>query len=243
MIELARSAYHAVVPSQLRRAVYRTLHQKEMRNLRHEVFPSAKGTFSLRGFDRHLAIFVHTPKAAGTSVALSLFGELPYHYTAADYRAIFGRVDFNRYFKFAFVRNPWDRLLSAYSYLSGGGWDEADRLWASVHLASYESFESFVHEGLRSRAIREYMHFRPQSEFITNLRGRIVVDFLGRFETIERDFQHICARMNVRAELPHTNKSNGGDYREVYTPAMRDIVANVYRADIRRLGYAFDGSC
>ncbi len=92
---------------------------------------------------------MHIPKTAGISVAESLFGYLPYHYTLSDYKLIYGRRTFRQYFKFAFVRNPFDRLFSAYRFLMKGGWNEGDRRWAEENIARYDSFAEFVERWLR----------------------------------------------------------------------------------------------
>lgn len=238
---LLRQLYHRLVPAEPRRIVRRRVNAAHYRALRTAVYPSPKGTFSLRGCDDKRAIFIHTPKAAGTSIALSVFGELPYHYTGTDYIAIFGRETFDAYFTFSFVRNPWDRLVSAYEYLSRGGWDEKDRAWVDTHLAPYADFTDFVRRGLRQRAVREFMHFRPQRQFVCDWRGRLLVDYLGYFETITTDFEAICRRLGVDATLTHTNRSTAADYREKYTDETRRLVGEHYAADIRAFGYDFEG--
>ena len=233
--------YRQWVPFEWRFWVYKLRHQRDVSDLRASVFPSPKGDFSLRGFDRRQAIFVHIPKAAGTSVALSLFGELPYHYTAGHYRVIFGRRTYNRYFKFAFVRNPWDRLYSAFHYLRAGGWNDADKAWAEANLARFSTFDQFVLEWLHPDRLDSYMHFRPQSRFICDWRGRPIIDHFGYFETIEEDFRAIAARLGVDASLGHVNRSQREDYRAAYSPAAIERVAEVYRQDIEAFGYDFDG--
>jgi hypothetical protein len=238
--ELLHSAYVGSVAPSRRKAIYRILHAAEYRALRTAVFPSPKGTFSLRRCDELRTIFVHTPKAAGTSVALSIFGELPYHYTAADYLTIFGRETFTRYFTFTFVRNPWDRVYSAYTYLKRGGWDEKDRAWTSQHLSPYRDFADFVHNGLRQPAVQQFMHFVPQHEFICDQRERILVDYVGYFETITEDFAEICRRIGIEATLAHTNRSTERTYHTVYDNNMRQIVGQVYARDIRIFRYDFD---
>jgi hypothetical protein len=236
-----RDAYHRLVPADRRKAVYRWLHTGEYRRLRTAVFASPKGTFSLRRCDELRTIFVHTPKAAGTSVALSIFGELPYHYTAADYIAIFGRRTFEEYFTFSFVRNPWDRVYSAYMYLARGGWDEHDRAWSTQHIAPYADFGDFVVRGLRQPVVREFMHFVPQRDFVCDRRGRILVDYLGYFETIGADFAEICRRIGSSATLTHTNRSTEADYRAAYSAETRGIVGEMYARDIAIFGYDFEG--
>ena len=139
-----KNVYRTIVPYETRFWLYKLRHPAHFRELRTAVYPSAKGDFSLRPFDEHQSIFVHITKSAGTSVSRSLFGYMPYHRTAIDYRVIYGRKIFEKYFKFAFVRNPWDRLYSAFRYLKAGGWDEKDKVWAENNIAAYEDFTSFV---------------------------------------------------------------------------------------------------
>lgn len=239
--DAVRNVYARLVPPWRRRAVYRWLNARWYRALRKAVFHSPKGTFSLRRCDDLRSIFVHVPKAAGTSVALSIFGELPYHYMAADYLAIFGRRTYEAYFTFTFVRNPWDRLYSAYTFLSRGGWDDKDKSWAAQHLTPYRDFPDFVRRGLGRPEIQAFMHFIPQHEFVCDRRRRVLVDYVGYFETIADDFRAICRRIGVDAELAHTNRSTEADYRGAYDDETRAIVARVYASDITIFGYGFDG--
>ena len=166
MIGFARKLYNTVLSREIRLYLYKIRHLSDHRRLRTVVHPSAKGDFSLKPFDQHKCIFIHITKTAGTSVAKSLFNYLPYHYTAIDYRVIYGRKTFDEYFKFAFVRNPWDRLYSAYRYLKSGGWNNDDELWTKQNLADIDSFASFVKQWLNKENIMKHKHFWPQHIFI-----------------------------------------------------------------------------
>lgn len=236
-----RSLYRALVPAETRLWLYKLRHPEEFQALRTQVNPSPKGDFSLRNCDRYHAVFVHITKSAGTSVAKGLFGELPYHYTATEYRVIFGRKTFNEYFKFAFVRNPWDRLYSAYSFLKDGGWDENDRAWAEKNLAQVPDFSTFVNEWLTRDRLDSHIHFWPQHKFICSAGGRGLIDYLGYFETLEKDFNYIAERIGVQARLQHVNASTRSDYRSVYDARTIAKVATLYQEDIAMLGYRFDG--
>lgn len=209
-----------------------------MRSVTH---PSPKGDFSLKPFDEKQAIFVHITKTAGTSVALTLFGKLPYHYRAWEYRVIFGRQDFEKYFKFAFVRNPWDRLYSAFSYLKGGGWDDNDRQWAEQNIAHIEDFNAFVMEWLTPERLYSHMHFWPQSDFVCDKHNQPMIDYLAYFETINKDFDYLKMQVTPAAELKHTNASKRAGYQEVYSSEAISKVASLYKSDITNFGYEFDG--
>jgi len=221
---LAGRFYRATVPIGLRRVLARR----------------AFGTYSIRPFDRHHCIFVHLPKTGGISVSTSLFGNLAGgHRSLADYREIFGDDLLAAYFKFAFVRNPWDRLLSAYRFLLAGGKTREDRRWAQVHLTAYSCFEDFVMRGLHRPEVLDWIHFRPQWRFVT-LPGQAAptLDFIGRFERLGTDFAAVADRLGIEATLRHLNRSSDSGFAAAYTPAAVARVGEIYARDIELFGYA-----
>lgn len=241
MSGFVRQIYKSLLPYETRLWLYKLRHNKEYEQLRTAVHPSDKGDFSLKPFDEHQCIFVHITKTAGTSVAKSLFGYLPYHYTAIDYRIIYGKRTFDRYFKFAFVRNPWDRLYSAYRYLKAGGWNNDDKTWASQHLGPYNSFEGFVKKWLNEDNIKLHRHFWPQYMFICDDSFQILVDHIAYFETINDDFDFIRSKIKINTTLGQHNVNPGQSYTNAYTDETRNIVEQVYTQDIKMFGYDFAG--
>jgi chondroitin 4-sulfotransferase 11 len=194
-----------------------------------------------RGFpDSHRAIFIHIPKTAGVSLKRSLgILEGTGH---ADYQAfqMASPAKCRAYFKFTLVRNPWDRLLSAYSFLDAGGIPKWDRYWRERLLTGVANFEQFVMERLETPLVQEALHFRPQFSFLSDDTGRVMMDFVGHFETIDADFAYISARLGIALPLRHLNRSAHPPYHSAYTPAMRDAVSRVYARDIELFGYRFD---
>jgi hypothetical protein len=186
------------------------------------------------------AIFVHLPKTAGTSISKALGLPVFRHVPADDY-LIANPKKFAQFFKFAFVRNPYDRLLSSYSFLKKGGMNSDDRQFAQTYVMFFESFEHFLIDGFAScPEIRAWIHFRPQATFICNASGGNQMDFTGRFESIAEDYAEVAARLGKCSELPVTNRSERGDYREAYTPAMIEIARRFYAIDLENFGYGFD---
>lgn len=195
---------------------------------------------SLRPFDELRCIFVHIPKTGGVSVAKGLFGNHGgSHIPIRVHRRIFGKRLFGEYFKFAFVRNPWDRLVSAYAFLKKGGMDKDDRRFADEHAKILESFETFVREGLVDPAVLRHIHLVPQTEWLT-IDGRIAADFVGRFEKMGDDFREVCRRLGRDVTLPHHNASRHRDYRTCYDDATAARVGEVYRTDVEAFGYSFE---
>ena len=194
--------------------------------------------------DATRSIFVHTPKTAGTSIGQAIYGSWVGHVPLSRFAA-FDRRKFNSFFKFAFVRNPWDRLLSAFAHLKGYGEPTAatEQRWAEKHLSDTETFEQFVlklrEEKFRALILND-VHFRSQLDWIC-IPGsnRIGLDYLGRFETIAADFAQIAERLGVSNNLPKLNQTRRPPYRDAYSTEMRAIVGEMFRKDISALGYEF----
>lgn len=194
-------------------------------------------------FDQHRCIFVHIPKCAGISVSRSLFGNVSgAHHTLKKFQIMFGPREFSEYFKFSFVRNPWDRLVSAFHFLKKGGLTVCDKKWSDKNLSPYPDFDAFVRRGLQEKKIRAFPHFRPQCDYICLAKNRPGVDFIGYFENLDEDFSYICQQLKVNPTLQSLNRNDSRkrDFREYYTAETREIVARVYADDIQVLGYSFD---
>ncbi len=91
------------------------------------------GDYSIEQMYARGCIFIHIPKCAGVSVCQSLFGNLgPGHLTLRQHQEVLDSRTFDSMFKFSFVRNPWDRLVSAFYFLKQGGYNEADANWRDI---------------------------------------------------------------------------------------------------------------
>lgn len=240
MTSFVRQLYRNILSQETRLHLYKLRNFGGYKNLRSSISPSDKGDFSLKPFDDHQCIFVHITKTAGTSVAKGLFDYLPYHYTAVEYRVIYGKRAFDKYFKFAFVRNPWDRLYSAYRYLKSGGWNEEDKIWSETHLTGCNDFKSFVKERLTDKNIMKHIHFMSQHHFICDTNGHLLIDYLAYFETINDDYNKIADKLRIDSKLNHHNASPVASYLSAYNDETRKIVADVYSKDIALFGYEFD---
>ncbi|WP_419174090.1 sulfotransferase family 2 domain-containing protein [Desulfosediminicola sp.] len=194
-------------------------------------------------FDNTKSIFVHIPKAAGISVCDSLYNSFAGgHTTLAEYEVIFSRKDFQNYFKFAFVRNPWDRLFSAYTFLRKGGFNEVDQKWMQDNIADYKCFKSFVMDWLSQDNVSKKVHFLPQSTMLKSLDGNgIGVDFVGRYENLEEDFNYVRERIRSGRKLVKLNQTNRfpGYYKEYYDSEMIKKVELIYKEDLDLLGYKY----
>lgn len=240
-MEIIASAYRRTIPFRARHTLF------TLRNLRHlqhrlkEDYVTEKARFSLNFVERYQCAFIHITKTAGTAVASSLFGELPEHLTAIQYRWIFGHDQFQRLFKFAIVRNPWDRLLSAFTYLKNGGWGPHDHQWAEENLKGVSDINEFVHTWLTTERLARHQHLWPQHWFVNDLWNRPTADFIGHFETLPQDFEYLKKKLQIEASLQFVNRSSHIDYRQAFDDAAVEKVASLYRRDIQQFKYSFDG--
>ena len=205
----------------------------------------------------HRFIFFHLYKVAGTSVTRALdkyeskppligkafrrlnmtplmpfprWRAFPTHTDARMAKKLLPEKTFNRFFKFAFVRNPWDWQVSLYHYAM-----------QEKRHPQYELTRTF-------RDFDEYLHWRVtedrrlQKDFFTDENGNIVVDFIGKYENLDEDFGHVCKILGLDTELPHLNKSDHHDYRSYYSDRTRELIALHFEEDIQLFNYTFDNS-
>ena len=197
----------AWLPLSVRRVAFSRFWHEEYEALRRKrLIESAEG-YSFKPFLDHQCIFVHMLKVAGISVSTSLFGNLAGGHTSVGiYQIIFSKDEFARYFKFTFVRNPWDRIFSAYNFLQRGGLNSVDRRWAAENLSSFTSFGEFVRRWASKRNVMKYVHFIAQHKYLClSYTQQPAVDFVGYFENLAADFNFVQQRIfkNSQITLPH----------------------------------------
>lgn len=187
-------------------------------------------------YDEKKLIFIHIPKAAGRSVSTSIFGDdKPGHYYSSDYKSV-SKEKFDEYFKFTFVREPLDRLHSSYNYLTSGGGNEVDRLFGQILKESTKSFEDFVLNWLTTERLNSWVHFVPQHQYIYLKDGECGVDFIGKFENIDSDFNKLKEQINIEVNLPHNNKNHLSKDKK-YKKEVIDKVRSLYSDDYRLFDY------
>ena len=192
-------------------------------------------------FDRHQALFIHIPKSAGRSIVRGLFDVKSVEHAAADWYQRWDAEKFDRYYKFTFVRNPWDRAVSAYTYLQNGGSAASadDALW-SHFVNRFESFDDFVRAWMTTDNVLRLGLFTPQYLFLQDIFGQQSMDFVGRFERLEEGFDQLANRLGIESKLPYLNQSRENPYQEYYSRESRAIVERVYAEDIALFGYGFN---
>lgn len=192
---------------------------------------------------RARAIFIHVQKTAGSSIEAVLRAQDPAagshlvdgsrHVDAVRVREHLGPAIWDSYFKFAFVRNPWDRLVSWYQMCIDVREPNAFQRYVRE---AFPTFESFVMGATTGRGAKTT---RNQLDYVTDPTGRLIVDFVGRYENVEADFAVVATRLALAGALPRVNVSRHGDYRAYYSDATRGIVAERFARDIAAFGYRF----
>ncbi len=205
----------------------------------------------------HQFLFIHVYKVAGTSIRralapfahrpeqklvnrmlrklgrdsglpLSRYRVFPPHAKARELQARLPADVFTDFFKFAFVRNPWDWQVSLYHYML-----QKDTHGQNPLVEAFESFDAYV-----EWRVSEDLWL--QKEFVTDERGRLLVDFVGRFERLEGDFGRVCRKLGIETELPYVNPSSHRDYRTYYSAHSRRLIEEHFAEDIELFEYEFD---
>jgi hypothetical protein len=175
-------------------------------------------------------VFFHIPKTGGISISNSLFGDVKWgHRNVNFYKLHYGEKVFNSLYKFCFVRNPYRRLYSAYTFLKQGGINNQDLDFSKSFLKEYKSFNEFVLNGLEKKEIMNWVHFKPQYTFVCDENDNIVMDFVGKIETLNEDFNTICNHLNIEAELQNLNI--GTVKKNNFSEEIKTIIKLKYQKD------------
>jgi len=185
-------------------------------------------------------IFVHIPKTAGTSIcsALESIRDRPAddpfhdHRTIQALRAAVPTSDFGRYFKFTFVRNPWDRVVSWYKNLI-----EDPRQAQRFGVAAGCSLDTLLTAHGDNWALQSQLHW------IRDADGSIPMDFIGRFENLSADYARVCRAIGV-TDTRLVQRAGADDqrpYTVFYDDKTRALVADRYAEEIELFEYRFAG--
>lgn len=194
--------------------------------------------------DENKIIFIHIPKTAGNAIIKSLYGAPA---TGHDFAMRYLKYDagkFNSYYKFAVVRNPWDRLVSSFFYLKQGGVGFFDKDFSDKYLSKTNSFDCFLDRLADDLEYREkilsWVHFVPQMKFICDPSDNILVDEVFKIENIDEFFVDLKTKLGKQNSfLTRHNDSKRDDYKFYYNSKGMEVVKNIYMQDVNILGYEF----
>ena len=221
--------------------------------------------------DRKRFIFFAAGKTGTTSIERALAeyaDEIPFDFDREVFdkhvppeyaRAHLPEDVWESYFKFAFVRNPWDWVISFYLFTwpaiyapyKRSPWRRARygyEVWKRNRGRFDERCFRLYWENMKRYRRGIDADNRYQHRFLSDGQGNILVDFVGRYERLQGDFDRVCDTVGIpRRALESVNpgRFRRGDahrdkhYTEFYTPATIDLVRSHYARDIREFGYRF----
>lgn len=225
-------------------------------------------------------VFVHIHKCAGTSIEVALAKSLRHndivlgstksgekyqeffkraiglnkHSTALEARGFLGEQMYARFFKFAFVRHPIDRLHSLYAYAlklahnteltdderrnfeASGQWPDRPPFRYKAVAAALES-SSFSDFALHPLTWAD-AGAQPQWQSVCNAAGHLIVDHVGKVETIEQDFAQICEKLEVSVPLEVRNTSTEKKSSPELSALALTTVRERFARDFELFGYS-----
>jgi len=194
----------------------------------------------------HKCIFVHIPKAAGTSVKMALNlpgrGHPPWQYFTENFPE-----EWNSYIKFTVVRNPWDRVVSAYCYakMENSFWhSNAAGLHPDYNFLKDKTFAQCCTALAEDRASLTHESWHPQYLWVSKVdasrKPLCMVDRVLRCESLGKDFSALCTILGAGpVTLPHINTSERKFYKKYYSARTRKLIARLYAADIQLFAYSY----
>lgn len=186
-------------------------------------------------------IFIHIPKTAGTSMEKMYFIGYDPNIVHHSMKMLSHRIlNVGNFFKWCFVRNPLDRLVSAYHWGIKNHKDE--------YLSDIKSFDDFI-EKIEDfydfdklshwKQLRSGIHVIPQYLYIEGYE----MDFIGKFENLSSDWTVLCNKLSqfnncsIEGELPKTYKSNHKKYTNYYNDKQKEKIYNLYKKDFENFKY------
>lgn len=193
---------------------------------------------------KHKLIFIHVPRTGGTSIEKALSGKDWFnihapskhltHYTAKKIYAEY----WDEYFKFTFVRNPWDRMVSMLKY---GNFYGVKMNNNKICIKNYLRHFRNIEYDRRFFNLKQFEGFKQLDNSVyRNIIGE-EMNFIGRFENLQEDYNEICKKCNITESKLQLieNSPERLKYYEYYDQESKDLIAKKYRLDIKMFNYEF----
>lgn len=184
-------------------------------------------------------LFIHIPKTGGTSIANGLFGDFSGHAYLYEFY-IANKIYTKDFYKICVVRNPFDRLVSAYSHLSQKNIRSENRdLLNYFNIKSFDDLIFCLNDPKKWRVFQNtILMLRPQCEFIYH--QQIKMDKIYRFENFNDIQSHLKTELDIDINLNHLNSTKRKNYKEYYNDFSISVVEKIYKKDLEMFNYTFD---
>lgn len=183
---------------------------------------------------RTKTLYIHIPKAGGSSISMGLYGRQIGHWTFREWEAKYGSA-IHELTTFSVLREPVSRFISAFWFLKEGGMNELDQNFANTHLSKYESPQDLALDLLDPPTqgnVLSYFHFRPQFEFICNEDFGVSIDYLISLENMREGLDVMFGAEGFSFDVPRLNEGSRakGSVTELSGEGL-DILHLIYRDD------------
>jgi hypothetical protein len=142
-------------------------------------------------------------------------------------------------FTFSFVRNPWDRVFSAFNYLQNYKFSRIQLRRRRHQLRKDVEFKDYIKTDFLEEGPSTNIHFAEQAPKIL-FNGNQFVSFIGRFENLEDDWRQVANKIGVSGKLQKRNVTSHLHYSNYYDDECIEIVRNTYKEEIDFLGYKYE---
>lgn len=193
---------------------------------------------------RQRGVFIHIPRTAGTSISRHIHPQASRMYLAhatasfVKYQLdMTGPAVWDKLFTFAFVRNPWERLVSWYLFYRRHRKGRKVLPFHDFIQRDSMIMGSFAHNGWTDT------NLWSQAIFLTDNAtpsGNIMVDFVGKYENIDEDFAYICSKLELPMHIRKKNNVAAYNYKDYYTDEDAARVEKLCAWEIKQFGYKFE---
>lgn len=183
-------------------------------------------------------LFVHVPKCAGTSIIRQR--PLAHGHRSAEFFLWRDPTLFENCFTFGFVRNPYDRLVSAFHYLRSNKTSVRDGEFGRRAVGGYADFRDFaasLRHGATRRRTLGWLHFLPQAYYLCDRKGKVLVDYVGRTETFADDLDRINETTGLGLQNNRDRAVPRDNWRSFYTAETARYVEDIYAEDFDIFGF------
>lgn len=188
-------------------------------------------------------VFVHVPKAAGTSIATEVYAGHVGHFSIRNILEACP-PDVLELPRFTIVRNSWERAVSAYEFVrsgSGFGGNTAKiRNASSYQREDCATFDRFVRSRLINHDVDRLDHVFRRQVFYTSMKdGTMPFDHIGYVDSMEDTEVWLSEALGRLIKFGHHNVSKKAAWRDYYTPDLVNIIGDLYHDDIQAFGFSY----
>lgn len=217
-------------------------------------------------------LYIHNPKTAGMSITKCIQPKnhddmneninFPWHMPSVDINniLIFNNIDTNDWFKFSFVRNPWDRVSSIYKFFvlnkkerekphnkkRAGFFNLINpRLNRNIHFMKTVDDKKIIDDSCKD--VNDFDTFiecydlfgLSDYEMFFDNKNNQIINNIYKFEELQKSWNIIKSKIKVYDELPHLHKSSGKEYKNYYSDKSIEIINNKFKWTIENFNYNY----